>query len=292
MRAADRWREQLGGWAIPDAIVYAAPEPPWGFATECFRRRGATLAEIDTPTTRRALEALPEGGVVLDVGVGGGATSLPLAARAGRIVGVDAQPDMLAGFLENAAAAGVTAEAVEGRWPDAADRIGAADVVVAGHVAYNTPELGPFARAMDGHARRRALIELTERHPLDWMSDLWLRFHDLRRPDGPTAELAQEVLRELGFAVRREERTARAEEGGGGFAEREGAIASVRRRLCLSADRDAEVERALGDRLRRTGDGWDVGPQERTIVTIWWDADADTDVDADAEAVGQVSATG
>jgi SAM-dependent methyltransferase len=228
--------------------------------------------KLDTPTTRRALEALPERGVVLDVGVGGGATSLPLAAHAGLIVGVDAQPDMLAGFLENAAEARVRAEAVEGRWPDVADRVPRADVVVAGHVFYNTPALEPFARAMDGHARARVVAELTEQHPLAWMNDLWRRFHDLDRPTGPTAIDAEAVLRELGFDVRREDRRPSAAEGGGGFAERGGAIAAVRRRLCLPADRDEEIADALADRLRRTGDGWDAGPQERTIVTLWWTA--------------------
>ena len=106
--AAERWRSELAGWAIPDEIVAAAPESPWGYATECFRRRGEAAPDPDpTPTTRRALEALPEGGTVLDVGVGGGATSLPLAARTGLIVGFDAQPDMLQGFLANAKRAGV-----------------------------------------------------------------------------------------------------------------------------------------------------------------------------------------
>ncbi len=271
MRAADRWREQLGSWAIPEAIIAAAPEPPWGFASECFRRRGAARAKLDTPTTRRSLEALPAGGAVLDVGVGGGATSLPLASRAGLIVGVDAQADMLEGFVENATTAGVRAEAIEGRWPDVADRVEPADVVVAGHVFYNTADLAPFARAMEAHARHRVVAELTEHHPLDWMRDLWLRFHALERPTGPSAGDAEAVLRELGYDVHRDERTPSADEGGGGFAAREGAIATVRRRLCLPAERDEEVAEALGDRLRRTGDGWDVGPPERTIVTLWWD---------------------
>ncbi len=160
--AADRWRERLGEWAIPDEIVANAPESPWGFATECFRRRGEAAPDPEpTPTTRRALEALPEGGTVLDVGVGGGATSLPLAGRAGSIVGIDQQPDMLEGFLANAAAAGVEARAVTGAWPDAAVDVEPADVVVAGHVFYNIPELEPFARALDAHARRRVVVELT-----------------------------------------------------------------------------------------------------------------------------------
>jgi SAM-dependent methyltransferase len=271
VRAAERWRDELARLAIPESILAAAPEPPWGFAPECFRRRGASVAKTATPTTLRALEALPQGGSVTDVGVGGGATSLPLASRAGVILGVDAQPDMLEAFADNAAAVGVRAELVEGRWPEVADRVPVGDVVVAGHVFYNAPELGAFADAMDAHARRRVVGELTERHPLAWMRDLWLRFHGLDRPTGPSAEDALAVLREQGYDVRRDERTATIEDGGAGFAQRDAAIASVRRRLCLSAARDDEIADALGERLRRLDDGWDVGPAERTLVTLWWD---------------------
>ena len=272
MTAADRWRERLAEWAIPDEIVAQAPESPWGFATECFRRRGEMAPDPEpTPTTRRALEALPAGGTVLDVGVGGGATSLPLAGRAGSIVGIDQQSDMLEGFLANAAAAGVDACAVTGAWPEASADVERADIVLAGHVVYNVSALEPFARALDSHARRRAVLELTLRHPLDWMSDLWLRFHELERPDGPTANDAAEVLEDLGFRPEREERLVTDRHASGGFRRREDAIHSVRKRLCLSADHDPEIADALGGRLRELHDLWDVGPEERTVVTLWWD---------------------
>ena len=208
---------------------------------------------------------------MIDIGVGGGATSLPLAGRAGSIVGIDAQADMLDGFLANAAAAGVEARGVTGTWPDAAAEVEPADVVVAGHVLYNVPAIEPFARALDEHARRRVVLELTAKHPLDWMRDLWLRFHDLERPVGPTAEDARAVLGELGFAVEREERVVAGERVSGGFGRREDAIHSIRKRLCLPADRDAEIADALGDRLREFDGVWDVGPVERTVVTLWWD---------------------
>jgi SAM-dependent methyltransferase len=269
--AADRWRDQLAAWAIPDEIMAAAPESPYGFETESFRRRRAAPAPDPepTPTTHRALETLPQGGTVLDVGVGGGGTSLPLAGRAGTIVGVDAQADMLQGFLANAAAAGVTARAVAGSWPGAVDEVEPADVVVAGHVLYNVGDIQPFARALDARALRRTVIELTESHPLEWMNDLWLRFHGLERPSGPTANDAVSVLQDLGFDVRREERAG--DGAGGGFARREDAIRVVRKRLCLPADRDPEIADALGERLRQLDGLWNVGPPHRTIVTLWWD---------------------
>ncbi|HCO03571.1 MAG TPA: SAM-dependent methyltransferase, partial [Actinobacteria bacterium] len=45
-----------------------------------------------------------------DVGCGAGAASLPLAGRAGRLVGVDSSGPMLVAFLDRASAAGVAAE--------------------------------------------------------------------------------------------------------------------------------------------------------------------------------------
>jgi SAM-dependent methyltransferase len=215
---------------------------------------------------------LPQGGSVLDIGVGGGGTSLPLARRAGLIVGVDAQPDMLEGFLANAAAAGVAARAVAAAWPaDAAD-VEVADVVVAGHVLYNTSDLVPFAESLSDHARLRVVVELTDRHPLYWMRDLWSRFHGLERPTSPTAADAEAVLNEVGLDTGGDQRVISSRHGGGGFARREDAIHVVRKRLCLSADRDDEIAEALGkERLRRIDGVWDIGPAERTVVTIWWD---------------------
>jgi SAM-dependent methyltransferase len=270
--AADRWRSELSGWAIPEGIVAAAPESPWGYATECFRRRGESAKDAEpTPTTRRALEALPEGGTVLDVGVGGGGTSLPLAAHAGLIVGFDAQPDMLQGFLANAERAGVPARAVAGAWPEDSADADQVDVAVAGHVVYNASELEPFARALDEHARHRVVLELTREHPLAWMSDLWMHFHGLERPTGPTADDAQAALREIGFPVEREDRPVKDRPGSGGYARQEDAIHTVRKRLCLPAERDPEISEQLGDRLRLIDDLWDIGPAERTVVTLWWD---------------------
>jgi hypothetical protein len=186
-------------------------------------------------------------------------------------VGIDAQADMLDGFLANAAAAGVDARGVTGTWPDADAEVEPADVVVAGHVLYNVPAIEPFARALDEHARRRVVLELTAKHPLDWMRDLWLRFHDLERPVGPTAEDARAVLGESGFAAEREDRVVAGERVSGGFGRREDAIHSIRKRLCLPSERDPEIADALGERLREFDGVWDVGPVERTVVTLWWD---------------------
>ena len=273
MTAAEHWRAQLEAWSIPEAILDAAPESPYGFPAELFRRRAAEAGtRAPTPTTHRALEALPDGGVVLDVGVGGGATSLPLADRASTIVGVDEQSDMLREFETAARSARVGTHPVMGRWPDVETQTPTADVVVSGHVVYNVADLASFARALDRHATLRVVLELTDRHPLAWMADLWSRFHGLTRPSGPGAGDVVAVLREAGIEPIREDRSPRDDERGGGFERRESAVALIRKRLCLPADRDEEIARALGDRLRAHDGLWSSGPAERTLVTLWWDA--------------------
>lgn len=268
--ASERWGESLRAWSIPAAIAAAAPESPYGFPTELFRRRGERSTQsAPTPTTRRALEALPDGGTVLDVGVGGGGTSMPLAGRASTIVGVDGSGDMLAAFRVTAERSGVMARTISGTWPEVADRAEAADVVVCGHVLYNVQDVAPFVLALTDHAVRRVLLELTERHPWSWTHDLWLRFHALGRPDVPTAADAGSVVRELGLEVRREDRLDT--DSSGGFERRADAVALVRRRLCLPADRDPELVQALGARLVEHEGLWSAGPREQAIVTLWWD---------------------
>jgi SAM-dependent methyltransferase len=271
--AARRWRSQLEAWAIPQELIDQAPESPYGFPAALFKRRGeAAGTRTPTPTTIHAQEALPEGGTVLDVGVGGGATSLPLASHARHLTGVDAQADMLEQFGEAAVAAGVEAERILGHWPEVAGVIPSTDVVVCGHVAYNVADLVPFVTALDDRAGLRVVLELTDRHPLAWMNDLWQRFHSLDRPSGPTDRDVLAVLGELELPANRDERRMPADDpNGGGFERAEDAVAMIRRRLCLSPDRDDEIVRALGDRLRENAGGWSAGPSERTIVTLWWD---------------------
>jgi hypothetical protein len=181
---------------------------------------------------------------------------------------------MVEEFRRATAAAGVDAVPVLGRWPDAADEVESADVVVCAHVLYNVRDLEPFVRALAAHARRRVVIEITSTHPLAWMSDLWLRFHHLERPTEPTADDAEDALRDLGFDVRREdvERPPRV----GGFQRREDAVGLIRRRLCLTPDRDDEVAEVLGARLAQHEGLWSAGPDTQRLVTMWWETAART----------------
>ena len=273
-RLAEAWMRDLESWAIPPAILGAAPESPFGFPAELFIRRADRAADEvapPTPTTVVAAEALGDGGTVLDVGAGGGATSFPLVASCTGLVAVDGQAEMLEAVERRATALGLPVTTIVGRWPDVGPQTPTADVAVCGHVAYNAPDLDVFVIALATHARRRVVLELTDLHPLSWMNDLWLALHGVQRPERPGADDAEALCRALGFDVRRAERVDAEDMAGSGFERREHAVALVRRRLCLTPDHDDEIADALGARLREHDGLWSAGPREQRVVTLWWD---------------------
>lgn len=260
--AAQRWRHALQAWAIPDEILARAPATPWSYPPSLFARMAARAVAdpVSSPSRRRALEALAEGGTVLDVGVGGGAASLPLVPPAARVVGVDQSADMLESFATAAAARGVAHDEVQGSWPDVAPDVGPADVVVCHHVAYNVADLVPFVTALTAHARRRVVLELTARHPQTSSNPLWLALHGVVRPSSPTADDAVAVLQELGLAVGTEVFERPVEHGDEDLID---VVPFVRRQLCVGPERDAEIERLLRHHGRE---------DLRHAVTLWWDS--------------------
>lgn len=262
MTSAEQWRDELAAWAIPEDILAQAPEPPWGFPVELFR---AEQQPTGSPSRDRALDALPDGGSVLDVGCGGGGASMALTPPAGHVVGVDSSKAMLAAYAEAAAERGVSHRELLGAWPDVAAEAPNADVVVCHHVLYNVADLAPFVPALAAHAHRRVVVELTSRHPLVDSAPLWRHFHDLDRPAGPTADLAVRCLRELGIAVE-VERWSRPPRD----VPREVYVRLNRRRLCLPESAEPEVDRVMGD----APDAW------REVVTLWWDVGQAADAGA------------
>jgi SAM-dependent methyltransferase len=238
MPAADRWAEELDGWRIPDEIMAHAPESPWGFPPQLFGVEKVVQGALH----RTARQALQGGGTVLDVGCGGGAASVPLAPPASHLTGVDASPEMLEAYARAAGAASVPHTEVLGSWPDAGDRTTRADVVVCRNVVYNVAGIAPFLTALTDHATRTVVVELTESHPSVGLGPLWMRFWNLPRPEGPTADRFTEVLRDLGIqpAVEREARPSMRTR-----VDPDEHIAFLRRRLCLDASRDPEIATLL-----------------------------------------------
>jgi SAM-dependent methyltransferase len=194
---------------------------------------------------------------VLDVGCGGGAAGLALADRARVVIGVDSRADMLAEFQAAADRLGVGSQAVEGNWPDVADHVPTADVVVCHHVFYNVADLVPFVQALTSHARGRVVVELPKTHPTSRMSPLWEHFWGVVRPSGPTADDAISVLREIGIEPEVATFTAPARR----LADFDAEVEQARRHVCLPPERADEVA-AL---LQRQGP-----PVARQLYALCW----------------------
>lgn len=249
--AGARWAGLLASWAIPDDIVARGEVPPWSHDPATFAMDDT--ADPTSPIFAVARELLPpDGGTVLDVGCGGGRSSLPLFPRARHITGVDSSRAMLDQFASAADRLDVAHREIEGRWPDvaiAAELAGApierVDVAVCHHVAFNVPDLEPFVVALSAIARLGVVMVLPRRHPMSAWNAAWKHFWNLDRPSGPTSDDAVEVLRAVGIEpeVIEVPRPAMARHADDPTA----LVASARRRLCLTSDRDDEIAAWLRD---------------------------------------------
>jgi SAM-dependent methyltransferase len=270
----DKWRADLAGWAIPEHISAAVTQSPWVLPRQVFARRADRLTSQPAgPSHDRAWAALEPPGSVLDVGAGAGAACLPLLARTTGLTAVDSDAGMLGLLAERAKARGVTARRVLGTWPDVAAQAPAADVVTCHHVLYNVQDLRPFVAELTGHARRLVVAEVTARHPLVTLNDLWLKFHGLRRPESPTADDLLAILTAMGLRPGQQRWT---RPGARDYASFEELTEVTRRRLCLPPERAAEVAEALTEGAAGTsGPEREPGPVElassgREVVTVWW----------------------
>lgn len=265
------WAEDLAGWGIPEEILAQAPESPWGFPGRVFAERAERQVAAPAGLSyRRASEALADGGSALDVGSGAGAACLPLATRAARITAVDSDPAMLARLEEVAARIPGRRAAINpvlGTWPEVAPEVDRADVVQCHHVLYNVAGLRPFVQALTDHARARVVVELTEHHPLEPMNPLWMRFHGLARPPGPTAQQAAAAIASLGWEVHTEVWGTAPLHRYESMAEM---VAFHRQRLCLPESADPEVAAALEDLGVDPAAPVGLGAG-RPMVTLWWE---------------------
>ena len=180
-----------------------------------------------------------------------------MGKKAGRVIGVDHQSEMLEMFSANAKARNVESSVHEGFWPAIADGVEIADVVTAHHVVYNVQDIVPFLAAMNSHAQKRVVIEMPQHHPLSNLSGAWKHFWKLERPIEPTPKDLLNVLNEMGIS-------AHLELWSGDMRNDQNldqAVKFTRIRLCLPESRENEVRDFLV-----------ASPQseKRELATIWW----------------------
>ena len=255
MSASEKWKVDLEAWAIPQKILEQAPESPWIHPPALFQ----IPKQIElTPSHQKAFEALPIDGSILDIGCGGGIAAFAMGSKAGKVIGVDHQPEMLKMFAQNAQDRHVSSLVHEGFWPAIAEEVEVADVVVAHHVVYNVQEIIPFLTAMNLHARKRVVLEMPQHHPLSNLSSAWKYFWNLDRPITPSPQDLIQVLKEMGIHAHlqlwegklRQERDLNE------------AVRFTRIRLCLPSTKDAEIKEFIGA---------SPASQVRELATIWWD---------------------
>ena len=113
-------------------------------------------------------------------------------------------------------------------------------------------------------------MELTAAHPLISLNPLWLLFHDLVRPEGPTASDVLAILDAMGLRAGHTKwnRPAQAD-----YATGSELVDTTRRRLCLPPERASDVEAALRE-AGHLGAPPDLGTSGRSVVTIWWEGSA------------------
>ncbi|HUW77998.1 MAG TPA: methyltransferase domain-containing protein [Candidatus Nanopelagicaceae bacterium] len=251
-----RWAQQLASWAIPAEIMAKAPTSPWIHPVELFVVPPDAAPTV-SPPTRLALEALPAGGSVLDIGCGGGRGAMALVERAGLVIGVDHQQEMLKKFAEAAIERNVEHQEIFGDWPANVDEVPIADVAIAYHVIYNVSDLAIFAAAIDSHARKRVVLEAPMRHPLANLNALWEHFWSLKRPEGPSAEDAVTVIRDAGYEAEIEYFSEPPRQ----IVPLDKQVEFTRIRLCLPETRDAEIREILINQSE----------EQRQLAAIWWD---------------------
>ena len=258
--AAQRWDQAMAEWAIPQAILDAAPRQPFVFIPEMF-------AAAEPGTFELSLSNRPRRGGLGRWGLGARrrlrGRGRSLRGHAYSHQGDRHRPPTPTCWScsrrppRSEASPPLWSPARGPRW---ADETPVADVVVCHNVLYNVTGIAPFVAALDAHARRRVVIEITPKHPQDRRRKLWRHFWDLDRPREPTASTAVDVLVEAGLSPVVEESLLPEDR----FASKRSDLEAAHwcRYMCLPPEREAEVAALVAE-----------APFPRERVTIWWDTD-------------------
>jgi hypothetical protein len=136
--------------------------------------------------------------VIIDVGGGAGRISLPLALRCREVINVEPSDAMGAGFLANAAQAGITnVRVIASDWLTSAPPVGT--VALVNHVPYLTREIVPFLEKLAQVGQRLVLMTVNSPPPPSWHRVLYHLVHGETEEVVPGHVELVNVLWELGL---------------------------------------------------------------------------------------------
>ena len=266
--AAGHWRRELNAWVIPQSLLDAAPQSPYGWPASLWRRRAAAALASDrqTPTLDVIARLAGSDGSVLDIGAGTGRASLPLAQAGHPVTALEPSQTMLEGLADTGLGLPVTV--IEGRWPDSKEMVETHEVVMCAHVVFDVAEVAPFLSAMNERAAAGVVIEMTNRHPWVHLGPYYRALHSLDRPLGPGWEDLVEVVREAVGVEPTVEHWNRPTDLW--FESVDEILELYGRRLLIGPERQDELRALLEPDLISGPDGYQVGTEGRDLVTLWW----------------------
>lgn len=275
----ERWRRIVAARREQHDAVSAAQrrttDDYWARRAEGYRKFVQEASAGADPFLECLLRHLRPEDTVLDVGAGTGRHAVPLARHVQRVIALDPSPAMLRFLQEDVASQGLSnVEVVEGAWPDAADQVPPADIVLSAHVLYPIEDVVPFLRALDGHARRLCFL-----HLMVWQSwfdllGLWETIYGEPRRPQPTYIDAVNVLHQLGCYANVEVAWVEVVRAFDGLDE---ALERFAEPLAVGEDpeRRRRLREALAQRLVPLEAGGLAFPWRRyPVATIWWEAGA------------------
>ena len=198
MLATQRWKTMIEVEHAQSDRLRAAVGPTDDHWQPYAHQFKADPRRTDDSLVNRLLEEVTPELTVLDVGAGGGRLALPLALRCRHLTAVEPSASMCAVFRQQAADFSIRNVTLsETSWDEA--EVGVADVALCAHVVYVVPDIAPFLRKLEAHARQRVLMLLHKEPPQALLYPLWERIHGEKRLRLPGLPEFEEVLTELGI---------------------------------------------------------------------------------------------
>lgn len=140
----------------------------WGQRSERF----AGMIDSANPVRDTVLSRVQPDETVLDVGAGAGRYAIPLASKTREVVALEPSPGMGKRLAEEAQRRGLSnVRVITSDWLGA--QVDPADVVLCAHVLYFVPDVVPFVRRLDEHARRLCMVVIRVDQMMAHLSPLY-----------------------------------------------------------------------------------------------------------------------